>query len=244
MPTRIAFTDPAALAEHCEITSAHIADDASLYDTGAVIPHDDWQALSPQQANSLRADPDTDPGTVVELVTVPIDRAAAYAMLPITATSFDPFAGKQRAEFLAYADQPAGARTTTTDPAIDRRIGLHVDNFDRLAYTERTSGRRRLGINFGPGPRYLLLATIDILDICHTLNPEAPHRYPHTDDIRAYAQAGHHLHCLRLRLDPGQGYIAPTELIPHDGSTWHTDQPSRIAFWLGHWPTHTLPTLI
>ena len=29
---------------------------------------------------------------------------------------------------------------------------------------------------------------------------------------------------LRIRLDPGEGYITPTELLPHDGSTAGIDQ--------------------
>jgi hypothetical protein len=49
---------------------------------------------------------------------------------------------------------------------------------------------------------------------------------------------------MRIRLDPGEGYIAPTELLPHDGSTLTATAPSRIAFWLGHWPIGTLGSLV
>ncbi|MGK5532877.1 hypothetical protein, partial [Streptomyces sp. URMC 129] len=66
---------------------------------------------------------------------------------------------------------------------------------------------------------------------------------PHTDDLRTYTAAGHPLGCLRIRLNPGEGYITPTELLPHDGSTEAHDQPSTAAFWLGHWPRGTLPPL-
>ncbi|MFF7994749.1 hypothetical protein ACFZDG_33880 [Kitasatospora xanthocidica] len=52
------------------------------------------------------------------------------------------------------------------------------------------------------------------------------------------------LRLYRLRLDPGEGYIAPTELLPHDGSTEDQDQPSTAAFWLGHWPRGTLTQLV
>jgi hypothetical protein len=69
-------------------------------------------------------------------------------------------------------------------------------------------------------------------------------RHPHTNDVRRYVREGHPLRCIRIRLDPGEGYIAPTEFIPHDGSTWGIHAPSRVAFWLGRWPTGTLRTLI
>ena len=44
-------------------------------------------------------------------------------------------------------------------------------------------------------------------------------------------------------MDPGEGYIAPTELLPHDGSTHDSAEPSTTAFWLGHWTAGRLPWL-
>ncbi|MFE5513874.1 hypothetical protein ACFQ9J_25415 [Streptomyces sp. NPDC056529] len=68
-------------------------------------------------------------------------------------------------------------------------------------------------------------------------------RYPHTDDYRAHAAVGHTTHILRIRLAPGEGYIAPTEYLLHDGST-QDQEASAIAFWLGHWQRGKLPSLI
>ncbi|CAL9504964.1 hypothetical protein SUDANB37_03549 [Streptomyces sp. enrichment culture] len=42
----------------------------------------------------------------------------------------------------------------------------------------------------------------------------------------------------------GEGYIAPTEYLLHDGSTEAADKPSAMAFWLGRWPYGTLPSLV
>lgn len=245
MATRIAFTDPEALIERCDVAAGVrlTAGDASWED-GSVVPLDDWQPLTAQQAAQLRANDTTDPNMVVEVVQVPIDRAAAHAIMPVTATAFDPFAGRHAADFLGYLDQELGLRTGTIDESQGLRIGIHLDNFDKLSFDQRTTGRRRLGVNFGLGTRHLLLATIDVLDVCLANNPDDPSHYPHTDDLRRYVHDGRPLTILRIRLDPGQGYIAPTELLPHDGSTLTADAPSRIAFWLGHWPTGQLPSLI
>lgn len=180
----------------------------------------------------------------MEIIEVPIDRTAAHAMIPIAASDFDPFAGRYAADFLGYVDQDPGLRTSTIDQSQDLRIGIHLDNFDKLSLAERTTGRRRLAVNFGSGPRHLLLATIDVLDVCLVNNPHQLSRYPHTDDLRSYVGDRQPLTVLRIRLDPGQGYIAPTELLPHDGSTLAASTPSRIAFWLGHWPRGSLPSLI
>ena len=245
MATRIAFTDPQALIERCDVAAGvRLTANEPGWEDGSVVPADDWRPLTAQQAAGLRADDTTDPNTVVEVIQVPIDRAAAHAIMPVTATAFDPFDGRHAADFLGYLDQEPGLRTSTIDESQGLRIGIHLDNFDKLSFAERTTGRRRLGVNFGLGTRHLLLAAIDVLDVCVANEPDQPSRYPHTDDLRRYVHDGRSLTVLRIRLDPGQGYIAPTELLPHDGSTMTATAPSRIAFWLGHWPTGQLPSLI
>ncbi|MFF7655067.1 hypothetical protein ACFZCY_35405 [Streptomyces sp. NPDC007983] len=134
--------------------------------------------------------------------------------------------------------------TTTVNHANGLRIGLHVDNWDRLPYSRRHTSRRRLCINLGPGTRYLLLADVDIRQICRAMQDHCDDRYPHTDDLRRYVSDHHPIRCLRLRLGPGEGYIAPTELLPHDGSTEDQAEPSSAAFWLGHWQRGVLPSLV
>ncbi|WP_327049168.1 hypothetical protein OG320_15565 [Microbispora sp. NBC_01189] len=115
-----------------------------------------------------------------------------------------------------------------------RRIGLHVDNFDRLPYPGRLRSRRRLCLNLGPGTRWLLVCDCTITGICRALGRDQAGHLPHTDDVRAYVTGGHPLRCLRIRLEPGEGYIAPTEILPHDGSTADADTWSCAAFWLGY----------
>ncbi|WP_367038186.1 hypothetical protein [Streptomyces sp. Je 1-332] len=53
--------------------------------------------------------------------------------------------------------------------------------------------------------------------------------------VRRHVAAGHRMRCLRVRLDPGDGCIASTEFLAHDGSPAGIGQPS-IAFWLGRPP--------
>ena len=121
-----------------------------------------------------------------------------------------------------------------------RRLGIHLDNFDRLPLERRHESRRRVGINLGPGPRFVVLTTQDIKGLAH-ITPLIE-RNPHTDQIRRYVAQGGQLTCIRIRLDPGEGYLAPTELIPHDGSTKGFHSSSTIAFWLGEWPRGSLPS--
>ncbi|KOV35651.1 hypothetical protein AB0420_35980 [Streptomyces caelestis] len=103
-------------------------------------------------------------------------------------------------------------------------------------------GRRRLCFNLGTGTRYLLFGNLDIRAICRTVHPDPAGRYPHTDDLRAYVARG--LPLTVLRLNPDEGYIAPTKLLPHDGSTEDQPVPSTAAFWLDHWSRGVLASII
>ncbi|WP_340375953.1 hypothetical protein U5640_12800 [Streptomyces sp. SS7] len=164
--------------------------------------------------------------------TVPDDLAGRLE----AAARLDPLDGRWPTTLLGCAASPGHWATTTEDSNTGRRIGPHVDNFDRLPYARRHQARRRLCLNLGPGPRYLLIGDHDIQQICRTLHTDPDRHHPHTEDIRRYVAAGHPLRCLRIRLDPGDGYIAPTESLAHDGSTAGIDQPSVAAFWLGQPP--------
>jgi hypothetical protein len=237
----IAFTDPSALQERCASTFVHLMRDEPGYDAHALIPVPDWQPVSAEEVKSLSGDGLAADGARVEIVRLG-HGAPHHGSTPEQICGYDPFAGCWPSSFLGFVDNVAGQGTTTVDRATGTRLGVHLDNFDKLPTARCAESRRRLAANLGPGSRYLVLATEDIEQISSAMG--ATIRHPHTNDVRRYVREGHPLRCIRIRLDPGEGYIAPTELIPHDGSTWGMLAPSRIAFWLGHWPAGTLRTLI
>ncbi|GAA2255870.1 hypothetical protein GCM10010430_44630 [Kitasatospora cystarginea] len=238
MNLAIAHTDTAALIKRCEVAGLRLSSGEPEYETGAVLPAGPWQPLTAKLAARLKPTAQTADKTLVELVRLPDGPAPANM-----AALADPL-GDPDAVHLGQASSPAKALTTTPNYQDGRRIGLHVDNWDKLDYQAKHTGRRRLCFNLGPGTRYILLVDLDIRAICRTLYRDPEDRYPHTDDLRTYAACHQPLRCFRLRLDPGEGYIAPTELLPHDGSTEDQSEPSTAAFWLGHWPRGILPTLI
>lgn len=238
MSLAIAHIDPAALIARCDTTGVHIARGEPEYENGAVIPTGPWQPLTATLAAELRPTERSTDSTLVELVTLP------GGPPPTTLAALVDRLGDPGAVHLGQATSPAEALTTTPNYQDDRRIGLHIDNWDRLRYQAKQTGRRRLCFNLGPGTRYLLLGDLDIRAICRHLHTDPEDRYPHTADLRAYTALGLPLRVFRLRLDPGEGYIAPTELLPHDGSTEGQPEPSTAAFWLGHWPRGVLASLI
>lgn len=230
----IAYDDRRRFQDRCSMTTVVYGTDDPDYDTAALLPADAWTVLSSEMASQLRAHHKAEASAVVELVRVP-------EVPPLDAIHhFEPLGKRHPAQFLGYTECAANQRTTTTDHGTMRRLGIHLDNFDRMPLEYRGRSRRRLGINLGPGPRYLLLTTQDIKGLARISPLIEPN--PHTDQVRRYVARGGQLTCIRIRLEPGQGYIAPTELIPHDGSTWGLDSPSTIVFWLGEWPCRALPS--
>ena len=237
MDLRIAHTDPCHLQGRCQITTLRPAPPGGLHEDGAVVPAADWKPLPATLPQELRPVPGDDHRRIVELVTLPTGSAPArFADLATVM-------GDPQAEYVGHYSSGPGLPTTTPNPANDSFVGVHVDNFDRLDYRTKHEGRRRLSINLGPGARHLLLGTHDIRTIARAIHRDHQHRYPHTSDLRAYVAAGLPIEVLRIRLEPGEGYIVPTELLPHDGSTENISEPSTAAFWLGNWPLRKLPWL-
>ncbi|MFJ9949468.1 hypothetical protein [Kitasatospora sp. NPDC091207] len=191
------------------------------YEESAVVPSGPWRALTRELAEFLAPAVDTPGEVLVELVDVrSIDR-----------TRLD----RPGVTHLGRACSPADTLTTTPNHRDGRLIGLHLDNWDKLPYAAKHTGRRRLCVNLGPGARYLLVCDQDARAICRAVHSDFVSRYPHTDDLRSYVAEGLPLRCYRLRLDPGDGYVAPTEFLPHDGST-EGQRESTAVFWLGRWP--------
>lgn len=238
MGPRLLFGTVSDLRRRCDVASVRLTRSEPGYDTGALVPSDDWEPLTPAEAENLRPDSTILDQTLIELVHRPLPALAPGDLTGRleAAASLDPLNGGWPTALLGCTASPGNWTTTTEDSTIGRRIGLHVDNFDRLSYATRHCGRRRLCLNLGPGTRYLLLGDRDVQHICRTLYSDLDHHYPHTEDVRRYVAAGHRLRCLRVRLEPGDGYIAPTELLPHDGSTMNSSEPSVAAFWLGRHP--------
>ncbi|MFI0780123.1 hypothetical protein [Streptomyces sp. NPDC021212] len=236
MGLSVAFDDITALRERCQVAHLRVVNGRYAYEEGAVVPSRAWESITEPTGNSVKALPQTPDSALVEIVKPPRRVKLLRNMVD--------HLGDTDAVHLGQAYAPAGALTTTVNNANGLRIGLHVDNWDRLPYGTRHTGRRRLCLNLGPGTRYLLLGDTDIQQVCRAVHEHYGERYPHTDDIRRYVAAERPMRCFRIRLDPGEGYVVPTELLPHDGSTEDQPEQSTAAFWLGNWQRGVLPSLV
>jgi hypothetical protein len=201
----------------------------------------------------LLATADTPDTTIIELVHPPTGLARLaleYALggddsVAIAAGIAAPHELRSLSEsygltFQGATFSPPNTLTTTIDSKTMAAPGMHVDNIDALPYGVRLAqSRRRLGINLGPGPRYLLVGLPDIMTISAEQGFES-HHVPGTLGFHMYARAhAAETSALWMQILPGEAYIAPTELLAHDGSTYGIGQPSYVGFWLGQLPRGT-----
>lgn len=214
--------------------------DETEYESRAVVPHGDWTPLTMQQAEDLRGV--TDERRMVEIVRLPAHVLAAfteaapeYGKVPVLPTT--------AAEYRGMMACP-GNQLTTTRGYRKLYVGMHLDDWDEQPCATRVNSRRRLMVNLGPSARHLVVGSADAVAICRELYPEDYlGRLPSTDDVAAFAERGL-LSCLRIRVEPGEGYVAPAELLAHEGSTSGIPGSSTALFWLGHFPQGALPSAL
>jgi hypothetical protein len=131
-------------------------------------------------------------------------------------------------------------RTVTVHPGTERFVGMHVDNWSRLPLNQRHSAPQRICVNLGNHPRYFLFVNISIRQLlaaafrapaadvdahgCDTMIrwsqlPSHDRSGSGTAVGRAFMTSSPGYPVIRLKLKPGEAYIAPTENLIHDGSS-------------------------
>ena len=112
-----------------------------------------------------------------------------------------------------------------------RYVGLHIDNWSRLPHGARGAAPARLCANFGWDDRYLLflnisfdqLVNVEIDRFAHWQNGQMRNgtvlRKGPTVFAREFLKSFPEYPIFRLRVKPGEAYIAPTENLVHDGSS-------------------------
>jgi len=115
-----------------------------------------------------------------------------------------------------------GSPTSTTDDT-GTHVGLHVDNWYRAKLGERANAPNRISINLGVKPRFFLFVNLPLA----TIGALAAEHFPFDSRVRDTQHGLRRLFMshfgsypvVRVRLDPGEGYIAPTENLIHDATT-------------------------
>jgi hypothetical protein len=214
--------------------------DAPHYVAGARVPVPEWRLPTPEENSVLWSDTAPQPHRGVGIVRLLgpqliklfaerndiFDRVEDGDTLkhPLMALLFDVIgkAGVVTKHALSARmgrDQP-GLITMTKAVDQDARIGLHVDRWDRLSVDELEQSSNRISINLGPVDRHFIFLNQTASAMAAMLDRE---NVKVARDVRAigaaFMSAFPDYPIVRLRLRPGEAYIAPTENILHDGSS-------------------------
>jgi hypothetical protein len=121
--------------------------------------------------------------------------------------------------------------TVSANPASGLRVGLHVDSWFRLPLGSRAQAPVRLCANFGWNDRFLLFLNISVDQLANgeirtfagwvdeqTRKKSGLLRRP-IALVREFLTAFPDYPIGRIRIRPGEAYLAPTENLAHDGSS-------------------------
>ena len=152
--------------------------------------------------------------------------ACAEALSAFARHAFTVFGKSPDSESIATIDgglhvKPPGLPTTTVHRDTKVLIGLHIDDWYSYPLNERHLAPNRICINLGCEDRFFLFLNVPIAEM-HRLvcaKSKTAQHYGGTLTARTFLRLFPDYPVLRLRLQPGEGYIAPTENIMHDATS-------------------------
>lgn len=210
-----------------------------LYEPDAYLPAGEWTPI--ERIDCRPRKPDS--GSTVGLTSVPADVVAeilslversrgiskpAFNLLDLTPQEAQELAAiLARVPGVRVAQPPkavarvlyrAGLPTATFNVQSRRHVGLHVDIWDRMGWRNAWRGGNRISINLTPSPRYFIFVPIQVSRLAALLMRNNPALTDHNFNLAAeYLRRHPRALIYRLRVDPGEAYVAPTENIIHDG---------------------------
>lgn len=121
-----------------------------------------------------------------------------------------------------YVGRP-GLRTTTFNRNENFFIGMHLNSWEKKQMNERHIARNRICLNLGLDPRYFLFYNLEYRQMAkmagfpeNFLNQKNQHHY---EVLYKFYELFPDYPIIRLRIDPYEAYLAPTENVVHDGTT-------------------------
>lgn len=129
---------------------------------------------------------------------------------------------KMAVRFQKSGGGKAEGHSATFDPQYETFVGLHVDNFERRPIDTRHLSFPRVVVNLGLEPRSFVFINLPLINLL------APSGIAHSrESYQRYSWAYPLAHrfmasvpdypAIRLLLRPGEGYVAPTQNLIHDG---------------------------
>ena len=129
-------------------------------------------------------------------------------------------------KFVGFKSGVFDIPTVTWDRKYDNRPGLHIDSWDRHSANGRTRSSNRICINLGPCDRYFLFVNLGV-DVIQGL-VQFNRNFEHTTAgfVRNFFSQYPDHPVIKMKIKPGEAYVAPTEYIIHDAYSGKTSNSS------------------
>ncbi|MEG3934478.1 hypothetical protein QUA00_28160 [Microcoleus sp. T2B6] len=216
------------------------------YCEGAFMPQEPWREPTPAESALLWVHEPPPPYSGIGIVRLPPDVLTLFAAAGIASLTtrlqvaefksqekcqqaldklieyFKPFCMSDASPIInGMGGRQPGLSTATIDNKRGCRNGLHTDNWDWLPLAKKQDATNRICLNLGRDSRYFLFVNLTEMDIfemlgCRESDVSKPWRRQLTHEfMRRYPNYP----VVKLRIAPGEAYIAPTENMIHDAST-------------------------
>ena len=156
----------------------------------------------------------------------------------------------QQIETIGVSVQKGGLRTTTNDVNKSSNspkrvyIGMHLDSHDLHPLRRRHKSRNRICINLGREERFFLFINLPLMNMFHALGlSDKEDIFRHYRGLNLgyeFMKRYPSYPVMKLRVEPGEAYIAPTDNIIHDGSSVGKKYPDLTLTFLGYFGIRAL----
>lgn len=227
----------------------------SHYRTPAVVPVEDWRELSSAELTELLVLPGSDrplpPELTISVLPMPESVLAPFRRLGLehakSAADCDRlletpeyadavseavlelwpfFESAEGVRLLGTCVQAPNMRTTTTHQAATGEYtfsGLHIDDWGARRIDDRRGCDRQMSINLGRCDRFLTFITMPVAEVAAAVGESDLGTY--TELCAEFLRKTPGCQVVKVRVRPGEAYIAPTENLIHDGSTRGSSAP-------------------
>jgi hypothetical protein len=216
------------------------------YCEGALMPKEPWREPTVAESQLLWTKEPPPPHSGIGIVRLPADVLALFADTGIASAAtpqqvadvknhekcrqaldrlieyFKPFCLSDAPPVISgMGGRQPGLSTATIDNKRGCRNGLHTDNWDGLPLAKKQEATNRICLNLGRDSRYFLFVNLTEMEIFEMLGcPDSSVNKPWTRQLtNEFMQRYPNYPVVKLRISPGEAYIAPTENIIHDAST-------------------------
>lgn len=220
-----------APAERVEVSAGSAFANHRLYDPEAVVPREPWRTLSAAELVNMFvtdiAAPDLQPvvlfdvdcALVAQLRTL-LRVTSTVARLELCRTVYKEIGDYLRQRYAAdalivhgIASHPPALPTVTRESHRRSHIGMHVDSWDALPLSLRTRSFPRICINLGAEARFFYFVDVPLMTAAEL--SDATDAEVRTIPRRFLTRHPHYP-VTRLRIDPGEAYLAWTDNVIHD----------------------------